>query len=330
MKSKTFFLAVLLLFATKFISQNQAPASGDSALSAIQAQVDTLKVKTKAAHDSLASVKTSLNQLAEGSYIADQDAIAKFNKNKDSIYQNSSYGLLACRKCGEAPKKNKGCINPNTIYAKITFWLALILLAFLWYKGIKLFRKSGMCKDPGALPDAERSYSYARVQLFWWTMIILTLYIYFFAFTGMLLPLNSTAVILLGAGIAVYSGGKVIDTRQQTSLGGAKPEHKTEGLLNDILSDENGVTIHRFQSVLFNLVFGVGYFLTFLKNVKFCLYPFPDFSEWQFALLGISSAAYLGLKTTEYTPQPGGSKPGATPGTPAEEPTVRDTQNLNQ
>jgi hypothetical protein len=40
----------------------------------------------------------------------------------------------------------------------------------------------------------------------------------------------------------------------------------------------------------------MGFFIKSLINLK---YPFPDFTEWQFALLGISSATYLGLKASE-------------------------------
>ena len=52
--------------------------------------------------------------------------------------------------------------------------------------------------------------------------------------------------------------------------------------------------MHRLQSVIFNLVFGV-IFIAYLITKK----AFPDFSDTELALLGVSSGAYLALKTNE-------------------------------
>jgi hypothetical protein len=67
---------------------------------------------------------------------------------------------------------------------------------------------------------------------------------------------------------------------------------------HDILSDDSGISIHRFQSMVFNVIFGIGFISNFIKQVCLEAYPLADFTDWQFALIGISSATYLGLKAT--------------------------------
>lgn len=254
-------------------------------------------------HKNMASINDTLNQMrqnyteAQVEYIEDRDAIDEFKKNKDSIYRASAFWFTKYKKNSPENTRPPGW---KPWYKRFTFWVSFLILAGVWYFGIRLFNNSGMCRSNNGLPLNEQPYSYSRVQFFWWTMIILSVYIFFFAFTGLLIPVNSTAVILLGAGILVYSGGKIIDQRQSANLGGkAIPQFKTEGWYVDVISDETGINMHRFQSFIFNILFGVGYVVMFMNNVKACDFPFPDFSEWQLALLGISSAAYLGMKTTE-------------------------------
>jgi hypothetical protein len=191
---------------------------------------------------------------------------------------------------------------------------AIILLLLLWIGGIKYAIKDGLCKDACFNQDGSQidpikcPFSYARTQLFWWTMVILSCYVFFYGATGVVLPLNSTAALLLGFGAVVYGFGKIIDNRQIEESKGRRNQdlgaQKTQpDFIKDILSDDNGVSIHRFQAVLFNLIFGIGFIGGFIKAVISQEYPFIDFNEWQFALMGISSATYLGLKASENKPK---------------------------
>lgn len=277
-------------------STNVSPSvSTDSSGSAINSAQQMQK--------NLAGITDTINKLrqnvseATAGYIEDMDAIDAFRKNKDSIYRASAFWFIKYKKNSLQSARPAGW---KPWYKRFTFWISLLILAGVWFFGIRLFNNSSMCRSNNGLPVNEQPYSYSRVQFFWWTMIILSVYIFFFAFTGILIPVNSTAVILLGAGILVYSGGKIIDQRQSASLEGKEvPQFKTEGWYVDVISDDKGINMHRFQSFIFNILFGVGYVVMFMNNVKACDFPFPDFSEWQLALLGISSAAYLGMKTTE-------------------------------
>ena len=48
-------------------------------------------------------------------------------------------------------------------------------------------------------------------------------------------------------------------------------------------------------------MFGIGFLAYFIKslNIQHPKYPLIEFTDWQFALIGISSATYLGLKASE-------------------------------
>jgi len=69
---------------------------------------------------------------------------------------------------------------------------------------------------------------------------------------------------------------------------------KTKSLWTDILSDENGVSIHRLQVVIWTLVLT----LIFLVSVYLRL-DMPDFDNQLLALMGISNGTYLGFKLPE-------------------------------
>ncbi len=131
-------------------------------------------------------------------------------------------------------------------------------------------------------------------------MIILSRYSDLYIYTGYLVALPPSSVILLGGGLAVSMFGKMIDNTQLEKDKGAAPiRHQdltdTQGLFVDLLSDEGGISIHRFQTVIFNLIFGIAYISSFLTNVSLQKLPFIEFESWQLAMLGISAGAYLGF-----------------------------------
>jgi hypothetical protein len=184
------------------------------------------------------------------------------------------------------------------------------LLLVLGFGGFALFR-TPLCRDlsydPATnqlRPVKERPYSYAKFQLFWWTIIILNCYTFFYFYTGYLLALNSTCVLLLGGGLATAVFGRMLDNSQIRDNNSQVPTrhqdyNTTSNLIQDILSDEAGVSIHRFQSLIFNVVFGLGFITSFCKMVAARQYPFIEFDTWQLTLLGVSAAGYLGFKTYE-------------------------------
>ncbi|HEX2188679.1 MAG TPA: hypothetical protein VHG51_07250 [Longimicrobiaceae bacterium] len=68
----------------------------------------------------------------------------------------------------------------------------------------------------------------------------------------------------------------------------------SEWFLKDLLTDANGISLHRFQMLVWTLVLGS----VFLYRVYTEL-AMPEFSATLLALLGISSGVYVGLKVPE-------------------------------
>lgn len=239
------------------------------------------------------------------------DTTGAAQKKKDSLEQ----ALAVANKTQYIKSYDEDLHHPASMYAGLKGkGIAFpVIIGFLLVAGtgIWLLSQTALCRDICYKPEtsewrplAERPYSFARVQLFWWTVIILSCYVAFYMYTGYLVTLPPSSVYLLGGGLAVAVFGKMIDnTQMEKNKGEAPIRHQdiapSQGLFIDILSDEGGISIHRFQSVIFNLVFGIAYIKSFLVNVQAKQFPFIEFESWQLAMLGISTAAYLGFKTNE-------------------------------
>lgn len=261
------------------------------------------------------------------------DTLAALTKKVDSIKKVQDT-LLAKMKAeadtaaGASIRASKAfAANPKLFYAhtykdhKVESWIAYLVLAIFLYGVYYYFRNSALCRDDSYYPDntlkeiEKRPYSFSKVQLLWWTLIIISCFIWFFAQYGVLLPFNQTSILLLSGGLVVRLFGKSIDNsqisrnkknNQQRLNNQGRPlptRHQdindSQGFLTDILSDESGITVHRMQAVIFNIIYGVAFIAFFINSMKAQQYPFIEFEDWQLALLGISAAGYLSLKTME-------------------------------
>jgi len=326
MNRKSFLIASAITFFQFFNMPTYAQVQMDSVKDLLKKQADTLNNKIEKVN-------------------ADKIVLAKkvdTLKQNDSI-ANNAIGTSFSNALKVAIKK------PETLYNKSfnKYWyisiLTFIFLILFLYKSFWYAKNSALCKDDSYYDDNGqmvlkpynlRTYSYSRVQLFWWTIIIVSCYSIFYALYGVLLPLNPSVVLLIGSGLAVFIIGKTIDINQieNNNKGTDKPNrhqdiHKSNGLLNDILSDENGISIHRLQAVAFNVIYGIGFIGYFIANINASppQYPLMQFEEWQLALLGVSAAGYLGLKTSENSnatkparDTEAGNKPNPPGGSPAE------------
>lgn len=177
-------------------------------------------------------------------------------------------------------------------------------------------------------------FSLGRVQWAWWILLILTGYLAIGLVTWDYVNVfSTTALTLLGIstgtafGAGMISGGQATrratlerevaalaarvqaatDPATQATLNAeltqrtnelsqldARLKQGTQGFILDILSDEQGVSLHRFQIVIWTValgfVFGIG-----VWNEK----SMPEFNVNLMALMGISSGAYLAFKVPE-------------------------------
>jgi hypothetical protein len=159
-------------------------------------------------------------------------------------------------------------------------------------------------------------YSFSRSQFAFWTFIILISFIYIWIFTGDLNSINNTALILLGITSATIITSNLITTEEENNAinntqikadmlnAKVKGDNEKSNFLQDILSDSNGISIHRLQAFVFNLVFGIAFFKSVLFN-----YAMPEFSSAQLILLGLSNGTYAFLKKSEINQTTGPNKP---------------------
>ncbi|MDB5137692.1 MAG: hypothetical protein JWP37_4295, partial [Mucilaginibacter sp.] len=160
---------------------------------------------------------------------------------------------------------------------------------------------------------SKPAFSLAKTQLAFWSVIIIGSYVYVAFFTpgsnGIKFYVNINAVNLTLLGIAAGTTviGKAIDGNQQTNTTPDKDKQQNQPgtgfFFTDIISDETGVSIHRLQNVIWTAVVGVIYITYVYSN---CILPDDKIiTNTLMGLMGISSIAYLGVKTKENTaPQP--------------------------
>jgi hypothetical protein len=163
-----------------------------------------------------------------------------------------------------------------------------------------------MLKDTSTA--SVKPYSYARVQLTWWTVIILSSLITILLFKGIIPVFDSSTLILLGISSATTASGRMIDISDQKNASIVRSQNQnSQNFLLDILSGSSGVDIHRFQAVIFNLVFGIWFICTVLYSLSHFSGDvnsiIPVLTPTNLTLIGISSGTYAALKTTENTDQ---------------------------
>jgi hypothetical protein len=150
-----------------------------------------------------------------------------------------------------------------------------------------------------------RPFSLARTQLAFWTAIITSSYIHlmFDRYCGIPIHFDASTLAILGISMGTTMGGTVIDKQQ-----GQLRRHQnapSKGFFTDILSDENGVSIARFQQVVWTFIAGVLY-ITQLIDPALQPGQLPKLDSAILLLSGLSNAAYLSLKVKENT----GQRPG--------------------
>ena len=134
----------------------------------------------------------------------------------------------------------------------ISLLVTIAMAAGVIFLGIK----SNMLKDISSA--TKMPYSFSRVQMAWWTVIVIGSYVFIImnrtgwadsaTFTNNII--SRSALILMGIGVSTTAAGRIIDNSQSSS--DRIQDMESEGFILDILSDGNGVSIHRFQSLIFN------------------------------------------------------------------------------
>lgn len=203
---------------------------------------------------------------------------------------------------------NVGLLNKSLVsndVEGITFYLRsyLELIPFLLLIGLIItltwylvFKKGLLQVTVGGIT----SYSVSSIHLFFWTIIVLTSYIIIWWCCDDINSLDSSNLILLGISAATTSAGAVINSTQNAanktlSVGNIK----SGSFIMDLFSQNNVISIDRYQLVMFNLVVGVFFIYRVLAELTM-----PVLDPTLLTLLGISSLTYASVKAVKNTPTP--------------------------
>ncbi|MCD4789635.1 MAG: hypothetical protein K8R37_06500 [Bacteroidales bacterium] len=173
---------------------------------------------------------------------------------------------------------------------------------------ICIFIKKHACKLLELIRDISSSenkpFSLSRTQFAYWTIIIILLMLLVWINKGELLSFNSTVLALLGISAVTTTGGNLIDKNEKNDPNIKRGQDKaSNSFFIDLLSDKNGLSISRFQSLLFNLFIGIYFIYEVIVN-----FEFPVLDTELLVLMGISSGTYLLVKNSENKDKPGSSQ----------------------
>jgi len=188
------------------------------------------------------------------------------------------------------------------LFLVLAFWSNILRVEINDHHAFNYSVKKKEDKTGRTITAPDAPFSLARVQLALWTVIISCSFIYLALCKGDCTdaPINQTALILMGIGASVTVASSVIDKKEIADKRKRYQNNVSEGFFEDILSDANGVSIHRFQNVVWTAIAMVIY-LTKVYAVKSgCL--LPELSQTLLILTGISSATFVALKGNENSP----------------------------
>ena len=185
--------------------------------------------------------------------------------------------------------------------------LILTLIFFFLVKESEILRDTisdenafNQLAEKKKIKKARAPFSLSRTQLAFWTLIIVASFFYLLITNEFNVPaIDNVNLILLGVSIGTAALATTIDSSQQQDS--RHQNQPSGGFLIDILSDKNGVSIHRFQNVIWTVVVGIIY-IAYVTTHR----TLPDgktITDQILILMGISSGAYLGLKIPENAPK---------------------------
>jgi len=144
----------------------------------------------------------------------------------------------------------------------------------------------------------ERAYSLSRTQMAVWTLLVVYAYLFIWLITGEYnTEIPRTILAILGISAGTYATAAAIDNGKEKapSAGGkGTTVARTEGVVPDLVTGAAGADLHRVQFGLWSIVLMVVFVVTVYDTLAM-----PQFDPSLLGLMGISSAAYAGMKIPE-------------------------------
>lgn len=156
---------------------------------------------------------------------------------------------------------------------------------------VGLVRKTSLLRDPAPVPEGQQApFSLSLFQLAFWSMLVIASYVFIWMITEELDTITGSVLALLGIGSGTALGAVLIDSGKTAPT----LSRSSQGFLRDLLSDERGISVYRFQLFAWTLVLGVIFCASVYDGLQM-----PQFSTTLLGLMGLSSGTYLGFKVPE-------------------------------
>jgi len=159
----------------------------------------------------------------------------------------------------------------------------------------RLAWKTSILRAPG-LEGRQAPFSLSRFQLAFWSLLVIAAYVFIWMVTKELDTITGSVLVLLGIGSGTALAAVLIDSGKATpavTVASVMPT-RSRGFLHDVLSDDHGISIYRFQLFVWTLVLGVIFCASVYDGLQM-----PQFSTTLLGLMGLSSGTYLGFKIPE-------------------------------
>jgi len=202
-----------------------------------------------------------------------------------------------------------------TVRLVIFEWWAPIAAAavlLVWGALVYMSATTPLVRDPAPIgsPLSRRTFSLAKVQMAWWFAIVFASFILLWLVTGETPALSGQALSMLGLSSVTTIAAAGISGNRESDDG------RVDEFFPDLLSNQDGITIHRFQMLVMTMTLG----LVFLIHVARHL-TMPELDPSLLTLMGISSATYVGMKIPEQAQAGGdGADAGGTNGAAGPDP----------
>ncbi len=157
-------------------------------------------------------------------------------------------------------------------------------------------------KSKFQLLNKSNTFSLAKTQFAGWTVIIASSYIYMSLCKGDCADaaISKTALVLMGIGTGILTASAIIDKREMQDNRLRHQNRPSQGFFVDILSDDNGISIHRFQNFVWTTIAMIVYVNKVAHVQNGCV--LPELSDTLLALTGISGVTFLTMRATENKP----------------------------
>jgi hypothetical protein len=182
--------------------------------------------------------------------------------------------------------------------------LALVIgagfLVAAWKTGV-LRDKEPAPKDAAgndAIQPNQRTYSLSRTQVALWTLLVVYAYLFIWIITGEYnTEIPRTILAILGISAGTYATAAAIDKEKEKPTKerpGASMVAASENVGADLFTTSGGADLHRVQFGLWSAVLMIVFVVTVYDTLAM-----PEFDNSLLGLMGLSSAAYAGMKISE-------------------------------